>query len=694
VDLETAKAAGYWSARKPSEIPAAFSSYMRRQAPALIAPHLSPDGRTVSCQMHPDHPKANRKGRVLKWVSPPATAAPVILSCHPWTADEVRNGTSPLWACEGLTRGHALAPLGIPAVTYPGCWSWQKGDKALKDWKHTNLPGRLVYLVPDADHRTKQDVQKALAAHVKYLEGVGATVLLVRVPEVNGDPDAGLDDYIAAAENPAAAVEALKREARPFVPVDVGTERLTRSERLRRFHAQKLASVEELPASGLVDCNARKLGRYLAGVATPAHGKPSPRGYTVHPSFPQMAEAIRVGSYQTVRKALDALERVGYLKQLRKPRGSREASSYLLLYPPGVTQSVNIEGCGVGGEEGQKQGEGREVSFYKRESSLCLHSTHIGMKSPGEGEKLPALRNSKLVHEWERKDGRRVVVDSEYFKRYGGKGEEILRNVLDRGRIEMAELHERFGSKTSTPGRFFKTWVLPMLKDGVLAGDRCAVEASPDWLAALERVRERTDEEQDNRRQSKKYAERRKAYLQARDNPTEATPELAGPEKAAQIVAAAQKREHAARVEEQRRKVGTTAQTFLTDNLAGVSGFVWSDLRDAWRARGGRTEDLRRAVSDPETPYRFRRDEDGPLYVEERPAVEPETEARPERKPAEVVPINPDSVGSLDELENLTERRLPPMVSGIHKHGPLCDCEMCESPIPTRYASAYAGSGA
>src|SRR5215217_6788880 len=240
VDLQTAQAADYWSATRPSEVPDVYSAYFRRQTPALIAPHYSPDGRTVSFQMHPLRPRADSRGRIQKWVSPRAKAAPVILSCHPWTADEVRNGDGPLWVCEGLTRGHALAPLGIPSVTYAGCYSWQKDGEPLPCWEHVN-PERLVYDVPDADARTNWQVQDMQAARVRYLESRGARVLVVSVPEVNGDEHAGLDDYLAAGGD----LEALVQDARPFVPVDVGRERLKKDERLRVLVAAKRREVEE-----------------------------------------------------------------------------------------------------------------------------------------------------------------------------------------------------------------------------------------------------------------------------------------------------------------------------------------------------------------------------------------------------------------------------------------------------------------
>jgi hypothetical protein len=548
----------------------------------------------------------------------------------------------------------------------------------------------LVYLVPDADHTTKEDVQKALTAQVAYLESEGATVLLVRVPEVHGDPDAGLDDYIAAADDPAAAIEVLKRDARPFAPTDVGSERMARSEELQRFVPGKLEEVEALPASRRSDCNALKLARYLAGASAPAHGKPKARGVEVHPSFPQMAEAIRVGSYQTVGNALDRLETLGFLEQRRSRRGTRQASTYLLLYPSvgGRAQSVNIEWRGVAGSEGQ-EGRGigaasHETSLSKRESSLCLHSAHIGVKSAGEGEKVPALRNSKLVHTFIWRDGKREVVHTDYFKRPGSKSEEILRYVLGRGRVEGAELYSRFGAKASRPGRFFATWIEPMIKDGVLAGEWGGVYMADGWTDALEGVRARTDEEEDNRRQSEKYAERRRKYHErlgaekrgeiARP---ERTPQLAGPEKVQEIVQAAEKRDQAARVEEQRRKVGTTRETFLADALEGNSGFGWRELRALWMAKGGKPEDLRRAVKDP---YRFRREyAGGPLYVE-RTGAAPE----PEREPA--------PVAVLREPENLKkpETESPP-AEDWRSHPLDCECPDCAAPLPT-YARAWSGA--
>jgi len=672
VTAEVAEAAGYWTAYKPSEHPEAFSEYQRRRTPTLIAPHLSPDGVSVGHQKRDLRPALGKRGEPIKWTSP--KGARLVLSTHPWTVDEVRQGTGRLWTPEGLSRLHALTNLGEVAVSYAGCHAWKQDGEPLRCWDHVNLNGRLVLDVPDADYRTNAGVQKALAERVAFLESRGARVVVVSVPEVNGDAAAGLDDYIASGGD----LEALVREARPFSPLDVGRERLKRDEALRVFQAAKRAEVATLPARKVGECGATKVARYMVEVSVPTHGKIRGRGVVVRPSVRQIASGVRMG-VNAVRNALTRLEDEGFLKTLDGPRARHEAASYLLLDPSrgGSALSEHIGTKGAAGKESQECREEEGVSLNKRESSSRVHSTHIHVKSEKEVEKLPALRNSKLVHTWGRKNGRRVVVHSDYFKRYGAKGEEVLRYILEHGWVDVSELLGIFGSRSARRGRFYKTWVKPMVDDRVIVGDAGSVEASPDWLEALERVQTRTDEQLDNRLQDIKIVDQQRAFRQAKDLPTDPTPELAGPERTAEIVAKAEERDYAARVEEQRRKVGTTPESFLADALQDVSGFGWRELGALWKAKGGKTEDLRRAVKHP---YRFNREGgEGALYVERRDA-------------APVLEREPSPVSVLRETENLREPEAEgPPAEDWRSHPLDCECPDCAAPIPT-YARAWRGA--
>jgi hypothetical protein len=128
------------------------------------------------------------------------------------------------------------------------------------------------------------------------------------------------------------------------------------------------------------------------------------------------------------------------------------------------------------------------------------------------------------------------------------------------------------------------------------------------------------------------------------------------------------------------------------DALRDASGFGWRELRALWKAKGGKLEDLRRAVKDP---YRFRREYDGgPLYVQ-RTGTDPESE----REPA--------PVAILHEPENLTKPHIssftliPPNLKKPETERPPpedwrshpldCECPDCAAPMPT-YARAWSGA--
>jgi len=512
--------------------------------------------------------------------------------------------------------------LGTPSVTYAGCYSWQKDGKPLPCWEHVNLAGRLVYDVPDADARTNWQVQDAQAKRVRYLESRGAQVLVVSVPEVNGDEHAGLDDYIAAG----LPLEALTRAARPFVPVDVGHERLRKDERLRVAVAGIRKNLETLETRTKRECSAYVLARFLVGEAE-RRGKATEGGVRVQPSYRQMASGIRV-ALATVPQLLKHLKKTKFLKFVPGDRAQHEAASYLLLYPSwaGSEFSEHIEGRGAAGEEGTEVGGEGESSLSERESFLSVHLTRGGEKSAAgreKVEKLPALRNSKLVHEYARKDGRRVVVDSRYYPRYGKKCEAIIRYVLEAGRVHEGELHERFGSETSRLRDFRRTWLeKKMLNDEVLVRDGGWILPAPDWPEALERVRERTSEEEDNRRQDEKYAEQGRTFRERLAGEKrgevakpERVPELAGPERTAESVAKALEREDAAAIEEQRRKVGETAEVFIHDRLRELGSIRLELLREVWADSGGNPSHIWRTAKRMGCSFRKLPEYDNALFV-------------------------------------------------------------------------------
>jgi hypothetical protein len=699
----------FWTARKPSEIPAAFSDYQRRRAPALIAQFPSPDGVTVGWQKRDDRPRRDRHGRIAKWVSPPADRARMVLGVAAEMLDEVRDGTGPLWSVEGITRAAALAPYGIPAVAYAGCYNWQKDGEPLRCWDCVNLDGRLVFDVPDADARTNAQVQEAQAQRVAFFESRGARVLVVDVPQMNGDEHTGLDDALARGVSP----YALEREARPFVRLDIGRERLKRDELLRRGVAILRGSIGALESRKARECSALAVARYMVEVSATKYGKPLEGGIKVQPSIRQIAAGVRVG-LGTVSRALEHLEgEAKFLKTLEPSRGA-EPATYLLLYPLGGSEVVeHMRERGGAGKEGQESKGQQATSLYQRDSSSSVPQTRGVVKSASGPEKVPGLRNSKLVHTWARKDGRRVVVDSDYFRRYGKKREAMLRYVLEFGGADETELLEKFGSRCARLRDFRRTWITPIVEDGVWVADGGSILPAPDWPEALERVRARTDEDTDNRLQTAKYARQRRQYRdylervrRGEDPKADPTPELKGPEHTAEALRRNAPEWERQRVEAQRDKVGTTAAVFVADELAGARAVRWREMGERWRARGGKSEDLRRAVT--VGPFRFDREADGWLYVYPREAPVQEHEPAgvailheaPPNPPTPVVNRRASVHGAgKGEPEGERSRRREALTT-VDTHDPggdwrdhalACQCLRCASP-PPEYATPFVGS--
>jgi len=68
-------------------------------------------------------------------------------------------------------------------------------------------------------------------------------------------------------------------------------------------------------------------------------------------------------------------------------------------------------------------------------------------------------------------------------------------------------------------------------------------------------------------------------------------------------------------IEEQRQKVGTTATTFVAEELSGVRAVAFKEAQQRWAELGGRTDDLWQVVKAKDSPWRFYRESDKALYI-------------------------------------------------------------------------------
>jgi len=131
----------------------------------------------------------------------------------------------------------------------------------------------------------------------------------------------------------------------------------------------------------------------------------------------------------------------------------------------------------------------------------------------------------------------------------------------------------------------------------VIEGDM--VSFAPDWLDRLETERELGEEVEMAEIAEQRYKQKRAHYHEhgpIEAMKTEDPPPLMGPEKVEEIVRERAKEALEARVEDQRRKVGITAETFVFDKLRALGQIRLALLMEIYEDAGGDPWDIPPAV--------------------------------------------------------------------------------------------------
>jgi putative DNA primase/helicase len=183
----------------------------------------------------------------------------------------------------------------------------------------------------------------------------------------------------------------------------------------------------------------------------------------------------------------------------------------------------------------------------------------------------------------------------------------------------ITELGERTGRRKPDLRR-----VLKRLKAAGIAREvaRDVYRLTDDFAAQYERVLDQSGiayAEREQRRRHDADRTARDAKLPVDKQPAP----LRGKEHNRRVIAERGKEDARRQVERERQKAGTTAATFLADELAGARGCRWRELRQRWAERGRKAEELQHAIRDPGGLYKFQREEAdfGQLYVYRKEAV-------------------------------------------------------------------------
>jgi hypothetical protein len=574
----------------------------------------------------------------------------------------------------------ALRAAGVETlvVGIVGCWNWMADGQPIADLERIALAGRRATITFDSDMLRKVEVQDAVRRLAGYLEDRGAQPFVTFFRDGPDGSKVGADDFFAAG----GTLAELRALTRRYNPEDFQLIRLSRDEKLRVMLEDLERTYEAMPAGKIGECSDRATMRALRRRAGQS-GEATEVGIIVRAPSRTLANQTHT-SQPSQLKSLARLERDGYLERIEQPKRKTEKRGAAYLLYANCTESAlsyhhrtePVKEQNVSKESKQRNTDSYADSYAG--DNLTRASAELA---------VPELRYSKCVHTWAWRDGRRVVVDSEYVYRLAKPRQEIVMYLLEHGgEASVAELLERFGSKRTRMRDFVRRRILPLAgwrytRDKETGVERRVevgpplVEASPEnevvrllpeWGAALQRHRTLTGEIEDNARQEERYRNQSKAYRNRDRTPAGEEGPLKGKEEMARILE--RQREEARRlwVEEQRRKVGQTAATFLADELSGAISVRFKDVRERWMAQRGRSEDLRLAVH--YGPFILKRYVDGDLYIEHVDGRQSDSYDR----------MVAARVQAGEARRKANARKLPSQRSdGVYVHPPKCDCWIC-----------------
>jgi hypothetical protein len=496
---------GYYTARRGVNVPRDRGTLPEK--PGLILPTYSPDGVTRSYQLSP-----NRKGKGPKYWSPRGQSP--IVDVHPRMLEEVRYGNGPLLLTEGVKTGDSATSRGIPTAVLAGVWMWcvpgVKPYRLKPCFDHIRLAGRPVFVAFDSDCMTKESVQQALATFVEALQGRGAVVKVIYLPDAQDGSKQGVDDFLAAG----GTVKELFMLAREFKPADIGEIRMSRDEKHRatiEYLWKRWRECDWMRFVGSAERGnwqrghtARDTKEALIKLAT-RQGKLDDRGIVVAAGLRTLAE-MSAKSATSVGDAVKHLEADGQIEILA-PEDKSKPRSYRLLVPRAALYSM--------------EGEATEKGLSEESSPRCK-----GLRAPS----APRLRWSSpgrpRRREFELVPGRYVVRHSgrvprdptpedleatPYVKRLGPPRGAVL-DTLEAagGELHLLDLCETLCRKRPRDVR--RRILKPLEEAGIIEFEGDVVRLAYAWLAKLEEERERTGEIEQAERQAKKHREQSARY--------------------------------------------------------------------------------------------------------------------------------------------------------------------------------------
>ncbi len=195
----TIRAAGLHSAR-PQDLSRLCGRSIPEGTSGLVFPYAEGFSRV---KMFP--PLRDGDGREVKYLQPPGSSVHAYIP--PGVPEILTDASRSIFISEGEKKALKLTQDGFPAIGLGGVWSFRTkalpDDALIPDLEAVPWAERVVYLVPDSDGWGNEQIACAVYRFARLLEGRGATVLIVKLPKLDGQNKSGADDFLVS-KGPAA----------------------------------------------------------------------------------------------------------------------------------------------------------------------------------------------------------------------------------------------------------------------------------------------------------------------------------------------------------------------------------------------------------------------------------------------------------------------------------------------------------
>jgi len=147
------------------------------------------------CRVKAFPPLVNSEGRRMKYLQP--TGSGVHLYTLPPVTELITNAYKPLYFTEGEKKAAKATQENLPCVGIGGLWNWidRRTGEGIAELDRIAWVDREVIFIPDSDIWTRPDLQRAVYAFGKELEGRGTRFFVTVIPQ-DGSEKVGLDDFL------------------------------------------------------------------------------------------------------------------------------------------------------------------------------------------------------------------------------------------------------------------------------------------------------------------------------------------------------------------------------------------------------------------------------------------------------------------------------------------------------------------